>query len=73
MLHPIFNMLHQEPRQLGRHNDWIRAERPIGIGALSPGVKRPGREADHSPITNERSRIRGPIHPFPHTSSCRSA
>jgi hypothetical protein len=25
---------------------------PMGSGALSPGVKRPGREADHSPPAN---------------------
>jgi hypothetical protein len=25
---------------------------PLGTGALSPGVKRPGREADHSPPTS---------------------
>jgi hypothetical protein len=26
-------------------------------GALSPGVKRPGREADHSPPTNQNTWI----------------
>jgi hypothetical protein len=25
---------------------------PMGAGALSPGVKRPGRETDHSPPSN---------------------
>jgi hypothetical protein len=42
-------------------------------GALSPGVKRPGREADHSPSTVLRSRKRGFIHLLPHTSSWCSA
>jgi hypothetical protein len=28
------------------------ASYPMGTGALSPGVKRPGREADHSPPTS---------------------
>jgi hypothetical protein len=28
------------------------ASYPMGTGALSPGVKWPGREADHSPQTN---------------------
>jgi hypothetical protein len=35
-------------------------------GALSPGVNRPGREADHSTPT-PRSRICESIHPLPHT------
>jgi hypothetical protein len=37
-------------------------------GTLSPGVKRLGREADHLQLV-PRSRRRGSIHPFPHTSS----
>jgi hypothetical protein len=41
-------------------------------GALSPGVKRPGREADHSPPSAEVKNT-GPIHPLPHTSSWRGA
>jgi hypothetical protein len=40
--------------------------------ALSPRVKRPEREADHSRLV-PRSRIRGSIHPLPHTSSWRNA
>jgi hypothetical protein len=28
------------------------ASYPVGTGALSPGIKRPGREADHSPPTS---------------------
>jgi hypothetical protein len=42
-------------------------------GDLSPELKRPGREADHSPQLVPRSRERGPIHPLPRTSSCRGA
>jgi hypothetical protein len=34
-------------------------------GALCPGVKRPGREVDHSPPTSARSRKCGSIHPLP--------
>jgi hypothetical protein len=33
------------------------------LEALSPGVKRPGREADHSPPTSARSRMHGAIPP----------
>jgi hypothetical protein len=42
-------------------------------GALTPGVKRPDREADHSLKLVPRSRKRGSIHPLPHTPSWRSA
>jgi hypothetical protein len=42
-------------------------------GALSPGVERPGREADHSPPTSAESRKCGSIHALPHTPSWRSA
>jgi hypothetical protein len=41
-------------------------------GALSPGVKQPGPEDDHSQLV-PRSRIRGSIRPLPHTSSWHSA
>jgi hypothetical protein len=34
----------------------------------TPGVKRPGREADHIQLV-PKSRICGPIHPLPHTPS----
>jgi hypothetical protein len=46
--------------------DWIP-------GSLSLGVKRPGREADHSPPISADVKIRGFIHPFLHTSPRRSA
>jgi len=41
---------------------------PMGTGALSPGVKRLGREADHSPLSSVEH---GTIPPLPHTSSWR--
>jgi hypothetical protein len=39
--------------------------------ALSPGVKRPGREADDSPPTSAEVKNGGSIHPLPHTPSWR--
>jgi hypothetical protein len=42
------------------------------LGALSPGVKRPGREAGHSQLV-PRSRKCVSIHPLSHTPSWRSA
>jgi hypothetical protein len=43
-------------------------------GALSPGVKRQWREADHSPPASaEVKKMCGSIHPLPHTPSLRSA
>jgi hypothetical protein len=41
--------------------------------ALSPGVKRPGREADDSPQLVPRSRKYGSIHPLLQKPSWRSA
>jgi hypothetical protein len=41
----------QRPDQLWAHP----ASYPMGTGAFSPGVKRPGREADHSPACIARS------------------
>jgi hypothetical protein len=40
---------------------------------LSPGVKRQGREADHSPPTSADVKKGKSIHPLPHTPSWRSA
>jgi hypothetical protein len=45
----------------------------MGTGSSFPGVKRPGREVEHSPPTMPRSRKCGSIHPLPHTPSWRSA
>jgi hypothetical protein len=38
-------------------------------GALSPGIKRPGRETDHSPPTNAEVKNGGAIYPLPRTPS----
>jgi hypothetical protein len=40
--------------------------------AVSSGVKRPGREADHSPPTSAEVKESGSIHPLLHTPSWRS-
>jgi hypothetical protein len=42
-------------------------------GVLSPRMKRPGREADTHLQLVPRSRIRGSIHPLPHTFSLRGS
>jgi hypothetical protein len=42
-------------------------------GALSPGVKRQGREADHSPLPSAEVKKGGAIPPLPHMSSRHSA
>jgi hypothetical protein len=41
---------------------WVR-------GAVSPGVKRQGREADHLPPSSAEVKKGGAIPPLPHTSS----
>jgi hypothetical protein len=40
-------------------------------GTLSPGVKRPGREADHLPPSSVDVKNGGAVPPLPHTSSWR--
>jgi hypothetical protein len=42
-------------------------------GAIPPGVKRPGREADHSAPTTVKFKNGGAIPPLPHMSSWHSA
>jgi hypothetical protein len=42
-------------------------------GAVSPVVKQPGREADHSPPPNAEVKNGGAVPPFPETSSWRGA
>jgi hypothetical protein len=42
-------------------------------GALSPGVKQPWREADHSPLFSVEVKNGGGIPPLFHTSSWRGA
>jgi hypothetical protein len=39
------------------------------LGALSPGVKRPGRDVGHRLQPMPRSRRRDAVHPLPHTPS----
>jgi hypothetical protein len=46
---------------------------PMGTGALSPGIKRSGREADHSPPSSSKVKNGGAIPPLPHMSSWHSA
>jgi hypothetical protein len=40
------------------------------LGAISPGVKRPGREVDQSPPSSTEVKNDGAIPPLSHTSSC---
>jgi hypothetical protein len=42
-------------------------------GALSPGIKRRRREADHPPTSSARLRTRGTLPPFPLTPLWRGA
>jgi hypothetical protein len=44
-----------------------------GAGHSFPGVKRPRREIDHSPLSSDEVRNGGAISPLPHTSSWRGA
>jgi hypothetical protein len=44
-----FSLLHVVQTGSGVHP----TSYPMGTGALSPGVKRPGRESDHSPTSAE--------------------
>jgi hypothetical protein len=38
---------------------------PLRTGALSPGIKRPGLKADHSPPSGAQVKNDGAIHPIP--------
>jgi len=63
--HSVLDATAQESQSRGEK--WISqlsvaTERP---GALSVGIKRPGREADRSPPVVPRSRTSGAIHPLP--------
>jgi hypothetical protein len=42
-------------------------------GAISPRVKRPGREADHSPPSRTKVKNGGGVAPLPHMSSWHGA
>jgi hypothetical protein len=45
----------------------------MGTGALSPGVKRPGREAEHTPPISAEVKYTWILQPLLHTPSWRSA
>jgi hypothetical protein len=42
------------------------ASYPMGSGAISLGVKRPGRESDHSPLSSDEVKNGGAILSLPH-------
>jgi hypothetical protein len=46
-----------------------RASDPMGTGGDFPGVKRPGREADHSHPSSAKAKNGGAIPPLPHMFS----
>jgi hypothetical protein len=60
----IFSLLHSVHTCSGVHP----ACYSMGIGVSFPGVKRPGREADHSPSSAEVKNV-GAMPPLPHASS----
>jgi hypothetical protein len=60
-----FSLLHSVQTGTQAHP----ASYPIGTGAISPGVKRPGREADHSPPSSAEVNNGGAIPPPPHIFS----
>jgi hypothetical protein len=41
---------------------------PVSAGSLSPGIKRPGREANHSPASSAEVKNCGTVPPLHHTS-----
>jgi hypothetical protein len=61
----IFSLLHSVQTGSGAHPESY----PMGTGALSPGVKRPGREADHSPPSSADVKNGGAIPLLPHMPS----
>jgi hypothetical protein len=60
-----FSLLHSVPTGSGAHPAYSL----LSTGAHSPGVKRPGREADHSPACSAEVKNGGAIPPLSHTSS----
>jgi hypothetical protein len=64
-----FSLLHSVQTCSGAHP----ASYPMGTGALSPGVKGPGREAGHSPPSSAKAKSSGAIPPLPNRSSWRGA
>jgi hypothetical protein len=57
-------LLHNVQFDFGAHP----ATYPTVLGALSPGVKRPRREADHSPAPSTEVKDCGAVLPLPNTS-----
>jgi hypothetical protein len=49
------------------------ASYPMDRGDMSPRIKRPGREVDHSPPSIAETNNGGAIYPLSHTSSWRGA
>jgi hypothetical protein len=64
-----FSLHHRVQNGTGAHP----VSYPMGIRGSFLGLKRPGREADHSPHVVPRSRIRGAITPLSNTPSWRGA
>jgi hypothetical protein len=65
----IFSLLHSVQTGSGNHPDSFQ----MSTGALSPGVRQPGREAEHSPPYSVEDKNGGAIPPLPHMSSCRGS
>jgi hypothetical protein len=60
-----FSVFHSFQTGSGAH----QASFKMGTGALSPELKRPERETDHSPPSTAEVKYRGAIPPLPITSS----
>jgi hypothetical protein len=58
-----FSLLYSIQTDSGAHS----ASCPVGNGGSFPGVKRPGREADHSPPSSAEVKNGGALPPLPHT------
>jgi hypothetical protein len=64
-----FSLLHAVQTDSGAHP----SSYPIGSGALSPVIMRPGRKAEHSPPSSAQVTKGGAIPPLPHMSSWQRA
>jgi hypothetical protein len=63
----------QRPYRLWGPPSVLYNEYEVGGGGIFPGVKRPGREAGHSPPSNAEVKNGGTIPLLPHKSSWHSA
>jgi hypothetical protein len=61
----FFSLLYKAQTNSEAHS----ASYPMGTGAFSSGIKRPGREVDHSPPFSAEVKSVGDIPPFPHMPS----